>query len=203
MIKRFFSIILIVFCFLTTLNVVEAKKLSSFEKNQNKLHIIENSTQDEVLYAVIKVLQDSNFIVKDYNPEVGLIIAEKTFKEKYVNKRRLGTQSFIWALAGAYTAFSWGTTAYSMVSPTMHVKNELRDKTVVITSNVFVDSYGANDVKIRLVMQGEYMQNADGYSYFREFPLKVEVINDKTVYEEFFNQVELFINNNKEDLWNI
>ena len=167
-------------------------KIKPDARRQMQEHIYKTQNKDQVMQAVIVTLQDSDYMIEDINKELGFIRASKTFKAHYVNKKRLAGWTFVLAAATAYTVFSYGSTAATMYSPTRRVANEMKDKTVVVNCNVFVDNIN-NETKVKFIPVAKVLQNADGFSFFNNNPIKIWRFYKPTVYNEFFAQVNNYI----------
>ena len=160
------------------------KQMQEYTYNTPDKHI--------VLNAVINTLQDSDYIIEDYDEDIGFVRANKIFKAHYVNKKRLAGWSAVLAAATAYTVFSYGATAASMYSPTRRVANEMKDKTVLVDCNVFIVTAN-NETKVKFIPVAKVLQNADGYSFFNNNPIKVLRFYKPRIYNEFFAQVDNYI----------
>ena len=166
-----------------------AKKTTGLEKRFEQTHTYQTKDTVKVMKAVVNTLQDSDFIVEEYEPELGFIRARKTYKQRYINKGRLAGQSMLWAMATSYAVFTWGSTAAYMYSPTRKIADELHEKTSVIDTNVMVESFGKNKTRVRIVLVQKILQNAEGFSYTKSATLRAIRVHNPVVYEEFFNQV--------------
>lgn len=191
--KKFFTLILAIIFLTLSSNIASAKKIkkmSQLELREMETRFFETSDTMKVMKAAINTLQDSGFIIQEIEPELGYIRARKTFKQKHTNKGRVLGYSLYLAAATAYTVFSYGSTAYTMYNPTMRITNELRDKTVVVDSNVDIEKFGKDKTKVRFVLVEKVLQNADGYSYVKSAPTKVIRLYTPEVYQEFFAQMD-------------
>lgn len=186
--KIFTTILAILFLSLSTC-CSYAKKTSGLERRFEQTHIYRTSDTLKVMKAVANTLQDSDFMVEEFEPEIGFIRARKTYKQRYINKGRLAGQSMLWAMATSYAVFTWGSTAAYMYSPTRKIADELHEKTSVIDTNVLVESFGSDKTKVRIVLVQKILQNAEGFSYTKSATLRAIRIYNSNVYEEFFNQV--------------
>ena len=192
MMKKFLTTILAIITVFFSSNCVLAKKvrMSQLELREMETRFFDTSDTTRVMKAAINTLQDSGFIVQEIEPDLGYIRAQKTFKHPYARKGRVFGCSMWLTLAAAYTVFSYGTAAYSMYAPTMQLSNELRDKTVVVDSNVNVEKFGKNKTKVRFVLVEKFLLNADGFSYVKSAPIRVIRIYKPEVYREFFAQMD-------------
>ncbi|MBD5401217.1 hypothetical protein HDR58_00225 [bacterium] len=191
MIKKFFTIILAIMFFSLSSNFAYAKRtMTQLELREMETRFYETNDTTQVMKAAINTLQDSGFVIQEVEPELGFIRARKTFKDKHVNKARVAGWSLWLALITTYTVFTWGSTAYNMVDPSRRISNELKDKTVVVDSNVNVEPFGTSKTKVRFVMVGKVMLNADGYSFVKSAPTKVFRLYTPKVYQEFFAQLD-------------
>ena len=146
-----------------------------------------------VLKAAITTLQDSGFIIQDIDFDLGYVRARKTYKAHYVSKKRILGWSTVLAAATAYTVFSYGTTVYTMYEPSKRVMNEMRDKTIVFDANVFVQPYFGGKTKIKFNAVGKILQNADGYSFNKNAPMRVLRVYKSKIYDEFFTQTQNYL----------
>jgi hypothetical protein len=167
-----------------------AKKMSQLERRQMETRYLETPDSDRVMKAVINTLQDSGFIIQEIEPQVGYLRAEKSYKMRQVNKARLAGNSLWLGAAAAYTVFSYGSTASYMYAPTMHIANEMHQKTVVVDTNVNVEKFGKDKTKVRFVLVQKVLLNADGYSYVKSAPTRILRVYNPKVYQEFFNQLD-------------
>lgn len=159
-------------------------------QRQIQTHIFKSVSKNAVMNSVVRVLSDSDFMVQDYQPELGFISARKVYKQHYVNKGRLALNSLYLGAVTAYTVFSYGATAASMYDPSRKIANELKNKTVVVDVNINIEQFGKNKVRVRFVPIKKILQNADGYSFTKPATLRVIRLYDKNLYDEFFKQVE-------------
>lgn len=188
--KKIFAIILILTSFFTSNNCAFARKKTTEQKRQIQTRIYDEANNTRVMLAAVNTLQDSGFIVEEINFDLGFIRAKKDFKEKFSNKRRVLGWSTVVAAAGAYTAFSYGTTVGTMINPTRRVMYELRDKTVEVNANVLVQPYEGDKTSVRFVFVEKVLQNADGFAFRTQAPTKIIRINKPAPYNEFFSQIE-------------
>lgn len=192
MMKKLLTTILAIITVFFSSNCVLAKKvkMSQLELREMETRFFDTSDTTRVMKAAINTLQDSGFIVQEIEPDLGYIRAQKTFKHPYARKGRVFGYSMWLTLAAAYTVFSYGTAAYSMYAPTMQLSNELRDKTVVVDSNVNVEKFGKNKTKVRFILVEKFLLNADGFSYVKSAPIRVIRIYKPEIYREFFAQMD-------------
>ncbi len=188
--KKLLSIILILVFSLLSCECAFAKKKTVEYKREMQTQIFDTPDTTRVMLAAVHTLQDSGFVVEDIDFNLGFIRAKKTFKEKFSNKKRVLGWSTAVAVTGAYTALSYGTSVGQMINPTRRVLYELRDKTVEVNSNVLVETYDENQTKVRFVFVEKVFQNADGFSFTTQAPIKILRINKPAVYNEFFAQIE-------------
>ena len=165
--KKFFTLILAIIFLTLSSNIASAKKIkkmSQLELREMETRFFETSDTMKVMKAAINTLQDSGFIIQEIEPELGYIRARKTFKQKHTNKGRVLGYSLYLAAATAYTVFSYGSTAYTMYNPTMRITNELRDKTVVVDSNVDIEKFllSANNQSSKAVTETKFDVAASG-----------------------------------------
>jgi hypothetical protein len=190
MIKKLLILFVVIILYLVHSTAVLAKGVSQLERRQMETRFFDTPDSARVMKAAVNTLQDSGFVIQEIEPEVGYLRAQKTYKMRKINKTRLAGNSLWLGLATAYTVFSYGTTASSMVAPTMHITNELHQKTVVVDSNVNVERFGKNKTKVRFVLVQKVLQNADGYSYVKSAPTRVLRVYNPKVYQEFFQQLD-------------
>lgn len=190
--KKLFIIFLVIMSVLFSSNCVLAKRIpmGQLERREIETHFYDTADTERVMKAAINTLQDSGFVVQEIEPELGYLRARKTFKTHYVNKKRVAGWSLWLAAMTAYTVFCYGTTAGSMYDPAKRIANEMRDKTVVVDSNVNVERFGKNKTKVRFVLVEKILQNADGYSFVKSAPMRVIRIYTPQVYQEFFAQMD-------------
>ncbi len=187
--KKFLAVIFLII--LLTLSPASlAKNISGLERRFEQTRVYNTKDKLKVMKAVANTLQDSDFIVEEFEPDLGFIRAQKLYKQRYINKGRLAGQSMLWAMATSYAVFTWGSTAAYMYSPTRKIADELHEKNSIIDTNVIVENFGKNKVKVRLVLVQKITQNAEGFSYTKSSTLRAIRINEPKVYEEFFAQLE-------------
>ena len=187
--KKLFTIILTIIFLSLSSCCSYAKRTTGLERRFEQTHVYPTSDTLKVMKAVANTLQDSDFMVEEFEPEIGFIRARKIYKQRYINKGRLAGQSMLWAMATSYAVFTWGSTAAYMYSPTRKIADELHEKNSVIDTNVIVENYGKNKTKVRLVLVQKILQNAEGFSYTKSATLRAIRIYNPKVYDEFFNQV--------------
>lgn len=186
--KKLFTIILTIIFISISPCCVYAKKTTGLEKRFEQTQVFNTSDTHRVMKAAANTLQDSDFIIEEFEPEIGFIRARKTYKQRYINKGRLAGQSVLWAMATSYAVFTWGSTAAYMYSPTRKIADELHEKNSVIDTNILVENFG-NKTKVRMVLVQKILQNAEGFSYTKSATLRAIRIYNPKVYEEFFNQI--------------
>lgn len=169
-------------------------KVKPEKYKQMQEHYFNTADTSKVMNAVIATLQDSDFVITDYDFNLGYIYAQKIFKGHYVNKKRVAGWSAMFALATAYTVFSYGATAASMYSPSRRVATEMKDKNMVVDANVFVELMPNGQTKVRMLPVEKIMQNADGFSFMKSVPMRVIRIYRPQIYQEFFAQVHENLN---------
>lgn len=195
--KKSFSIFLILLLFQFTINSAQAlrmPKVSSEKLSEMQTYYFDTPNTQEVMNATIATLQDSDFEIQEYEPELGFIRAKKTFKARYSNKKRIAGWSAVLAVATAYTVFSYGANAYSMYSPSRRIANEMKDKTIVVDANIFIENTTDKKTKVRFIAVEKILQNADGFSFVKSAPMRVIRIYKPNVYKEFFAQTEMKLN---------
>ena len=187
-----FLIISLIFC-ISPVSFAKNNK-SDIEKREKQISYYNNTDKQQVMKAAAAVLHDSGFRVDDVDYDLGLLIAQKSFKESFTSKKRVLGWGSVVAATAAYSVFSYGSTAGLMIDPTRRVSYELRDKTVVVTANVNIDNVGDNQTRVRLSMMGKVLQNADGYSFMQSAPIKILHPNSDKMYTEFFTQISKNLN---------
>ena len=192
--KKIFSIFLILLFFAPCSYSGRMPKVNAEKYKQMQEYYYDTNDTSKVLGAVIATLQDSDFVITEYEPDLGFIYAQKTFKGHYVDKKRVAGWSAVFALAAAYTAFSYGSTAASMYSPSRRVATELKDKNMIVDANIFVELMPNGMTKVRFLPVEKIYQNADGFSFMSAAPLRVIRLYRSDVYDEFFSQVGLNLN---------
>ena len=174
-------------------NIAQARIMPKISKEalfEMQTAYFDTSDTKYVMNAVIETLNDSDYSIEDYCEELGLIRAKKILKAAYSNKKRIAGWSVVLAAATAYTVFSYGATAASMYSPSRRIATELKDKTVVIDVNVFVERIDKNKIKITFIPVEKVLQNADGFAFNQMAPIKIIRIYKPHAYKEFFTQIE-------------
>lgn len=193
MIKKIFSLILAIMFLSLCSNPTMAKrikKVSQLEMRDMETRFFETPDTDIVMKAAVNTLQDSGFVIQEIEPDLGYLRAQKTFKGRFVNKGRVAGWSLMLALMTTYTVFSCGTAIGTMYDPAMRVSNELRDKTIIVDSNVNIEKFGKDQTKVRFVLVEKILQNADGYSFVKSAPMRIIRIYTPEVYQEFFAQMD-------------
>jgi hypothetical protein len=190
--KKLVIIFLIIF---STTFQLPANAVKMVKVKPEKLYEMQNRTFqtdniDDLWNAVITTLYDSDFIIEDIDKDLGHIRAIKTYKSHYINKKRIAGWSAVLAAATAYTVFSYGSTAYCMYSPTRRIANEMRDKTIVIDTNINIEKLENDKTNVKFVLVEKILQNADGFSFNSMAPVRIIRIYTPETYNEFFNQVE-------------
>ena len=192
--KKIFSIFLI-FLLSTPCSFAERMpKVKADKYKQMQEHYFDTNDTSRVMGAVIAALQDSDFVINDYDSDLGFVYAQKTFKGHYVNKKRVAGWSAMFALATAYTVFSYGATAASMYSPSRRVAAEMKDKNMVVDANIFVELMPNGTTKVRFFPVEKILQNADGFSFMKSSPMRVIRVYRPEIYQEFFAQVNENLN---------
>lgn len=168
------------------------KLLSEIPQREVETQIIKTSDTQKVMLAIATTLQDSDFIIQEFEPELGYTRAQKQFKKKHVNKKRVAGESLKFAALSTYAVFTYGSTAYHVAAPTRRLSNEFHDKTIVVDTNITVEQTTDNNTKVRFVFLQKVLQNADGYSFVKSTPTKILRTYEPEIYQEFFTQ----LNNN-------
>jgi hypothetical protein len=191
--KNFIIIFLSLILFSQCSYAVSMPKVKHNKLQEMQTRYFDTTDNIGVLKAAITTLQDSGFIIQDIDFDLGYVRARKTYKAHYVSKKRILGWSTVLAAATAYTVFSYGTTVYTMYAPSKRVMNEMRDKTVVVDANVFVEPYYDGKTKIKFNAVGKILQNADGYSFNKNAPMRVLRVYKSKIYDEFFAQTQNYI----------
>ena len=163
--------------------------LSKNPQREVETQIIETSDTQKVMLAVATTLQDSDFIIQEFEPELGYIRAQKTFKKKHLNKKRVAGESLKLAAFSTYAVFTYGSTAYYVADPTRRLSNEFHNKTFVVDTNITIEPTTDNKTKVRFMFIQKVLQNADGYSFVKSAPTKVLRTYEPEIYQEFFTQL--------------
>ena len=164
-------------------------RVKSDKYKQMQEYYFNTDDTSRVMNAVIGALQDSDFVINAYDNDLGFIYAQKNFKGRYINKKRVAGWSAMFALATAYTVFSYGSTAASMYSPSRRVATEMKDKNMIVDVNVFVELMPDRTTKVKFLPVEKIMQNADGFSFVKNNPMRIIHIYRPEIYQEFFAQV--------------
>lgn len=188
--KKSFAVILIFIMLVFSNSTAFAKRKTVDQKREMQTHIYDTADNTRVMLAAVNTLQDSGFTVEEIDFKLGLIRAKRIFKESFSDKGRVIGWSTVVAAAGAYTAFSYGTTVGTMINPTRRVMYELRDKTVEVNANVLVLPVQEEKTSVRFVFVERVLQNADGFAFMTQAPVKIIRINKPAPYKEFFSQIE-------------
>lgn len=165
------------------------KLLSEIPQREVETRIIKTSDTQKVMLAVATTLQDSDFVIQEFEPELGYIRAQKQFKKKHINKKRVAGESLKLAALSTYAVFTYGSTAYHVADPTRRLSNEFHDKTIVVDTNVSVVQTEDSKTKVRFVFVQKVLQNADGYSFVKSAPTKILRTYEPEIYNEFFTQL--------------
>ena len=191
--KQIITVFLALILFSLSCNCKFARKkktLSELPQREVETQIYETSDTTKVMQAVITTLQDSDFIIQEFEPELGHISARKYFKKKLVNKKRLAGESLKLAAFSTYAVFTYGSTAYYVADPTRRLSNELHDKTIVVDTNINIEPYENDSTKVRFIFVQKVLQNADGYSFVKSAPTRILRSYKPETYQEFFEQVD-------------
>jgi len=192
--KKIFSLflILIFFSFSIPVEAKPYKRLSQLEIREIQTHVFPTSNTQEVLKATINTLQDEGFIIQNIEDNLGYIEAKREYRAKRTNKKNVTKYSLTIAYFLAVIALS-PSSAASLGQPlfvsSMHLKNELSLKTVVVGANADVEPFG-KQTKVRLTVVEKALYNADGFSYIKSSPCKVVRIYNPTFYQNFFSQLD-------------
>jgi len=189
--KKF--IILFIFLILFSCNSAYSlgtHKISAEKLKNMQTYCYDTNDSQKVMNAVITTLHDSDFEIQDYDAELGFIRAKKIFKAHYVSKKRIAGWGAVLTFATAYTVFSYGATAYTMYSPSRRIASEMKDKTIVVDTNIFVTSTQDNKTQVRFIPVEKILQNADGFSFMQSAPMRIIRIYKPEIYNEFFIQTK-------------
>lgn len=188
--KKEIILFLALIFFTLSCNCAHAKKKPHSQRPEREIEyqVFETSDLSRVMRAAINTLQDSGFIIQEYEPELGYVRAEKYYKKKYLNKNRVAKESLKLAAFSTYAVFSYGTTAYYVADPTRRLSNEFHDKTVVVDVNLNFEPI-EDMTKVRFVFTQKVLQNADGYSFMKSAPTKIIRTYNPQIYQEFFTQI--------------
>ena len=173
-----FFLAIIFFC--TTCNAAQARRkttLSNLKNRQVETQTFKTSDTQKIALAAITTLQDSGYIIQEYEPELGHIYAKKYYKKKLLNKNRLAKETLKLAAFSTYAVFTYGSTAYYVADPTRRLSNEIHDKTVVVDVNINIDKIDTDTTKVRFIYIQKVLQNADGYSFTNQQFIKNFSIN--------------------------
>lgn len=168
------------------------KLLSEIPQRSIETKIIDTSDTQKVMLAAATTLQDSDFTIQEFEPELGYIRAQKQYKKKHVNKKRVAGESLKLAALSTYAVFTYGSTAYHVTDPTRRLSNELHEKTILVDTNINITPTEDNKTKVRFIFTQKVLQNADGYSFVKSAPTKILRTYEPENYLEFFTQ----LNNN-------
>ena len=106
--KKFIITFLILIFAAINCNIAQASKISPEILHNMQTAYYDTGDTQKVLNAVLTTLYDSDYTIEDYDQDLGLIRAKKTFKAKYTSKKRIAGWSAVLLAASAYTAFSYG-----------------------------------------------------------------------------------------------
>lgn len=187
MMKKFIVFLLLIVGF--TQNFALAKAKANKELCLNQTRIFDTGDVKRVMVAAANTLQDSDFIIEELEPDLGYMRAKKNFKKRYLNKARFAGQSVLLAAATSYAVFTWGSTAAYTYAPARKLTDEIHPKNAVSDVNVNFEKFGKDKVRVRMTVVLKILQNAEGFSYSSNAPLRSFRIYDKNVYDEFFNQL--------------
>lgn len=188
--KKFIALILTFFCLTSCCSFAKHMPKIKHEKLLEMQQCIYNTNNvDKIMQSVISTLYDSDFVITEINSELGFLSANKIFKSRYINKKRVAGWSAVLALATAYTVFSYGSTAASMYSPSRRVATEMKDKTFSVDVNVYIEKINETQTRVVFKPVAKVLQNADGFSFFNSYPVMILRFYKPDIYKEFFTQV--------------
>lgn len=163
--------------------------MSPMEIREMQTRVFNTSDTNKVYKAAINTLQDNDFSIQNIEDEVGFILAQKENKEKRANKGTVAVYSTTMALNVVSAAL--GGSGYNGITDSgMRLNNELAARTIVTVANVNVEPFGKKQTKVRVTFIERELQNADGYSYVKSAPRKINRITSPEVYKEFFRQLD-------------
>lgn len=191
--KKLKVIVLILIIFLSNSLCVCAKpykKLSQLEIREVQTHTYPTSNTKEVFKATINTLQDDGFTITNIEDELGYIRAKREFKGRRTDKKRVTIYSVLLACSIASAVMGGGASSAQCITDSlMHLSNELAAKTVIVDTNANIEPFG-KQTKVRLTMIEKVLYNADGYSYVKSSPRDVARIYTRSIYQEFFNEID-------------
>lgn len=192
--KKIISIFLtLIFSLNLFMPVYAAKKAviakSQLEVREIQTHVYNTSNAQEVMKAAINTLQDEGYTILNIEDELGYIHAKREFKEVRIDKKRMTGYYCLLAYYAACTALTYGLEAPYMADAIKRIHNEASPRTVILDSNVTVESLGKK-TKVRFALVEKELENADGYSYVKASPRKVVRMYNSLIYQSFFNDLE-------------
>lgn len=187
--KKFITIILIGLFFIPApVSAYPEIIKTQLEIREMQTRVFDTSNTKQVYKAAINTLQDNDFSIQNIEDEVGFILAQKENKEKRANKGTVAVYSTALALGAVSAAFGGGYNG--LTDSGMKLNNELAARTIVTVANVNVEPFGKKQTKVRVTFIERELQNADGYSYVKSAPRKINRITSTEVYQEFFRQLD-------------
>lgn len=192
--KKIISIFLtLIFSANLFLPVYAAKKpaiaKSQLEVREMQTHVYNTSNTQEVMKAAINALQDEGYTILNVEDELGYIHAKREFNEVRIDKKRMTGYYCLLAYYITATVLTYGMEAPYIADALKRIQNEASPRTVVVDSNVTIESLGKK-TKVRFALVEKELENADGYSYIKCSPRKVVRIYDSLIYQNFFNGLE-------------
>lgn len=187
--KKFITLLLICFFFIPApVSAYPEIIKTQLEIREMQTRVFDTSNTNQVYKAAINTLQDNDFSIQNIEDEVGFILAQKENKEKRADKGTVAVYSAAMALGAVSAAFGGGYNG--LTDSSMRLNNELTARTIVTVANVNVEPFGKKQTKVRVTFIERELQNADGYSYVKSAPRKINRITSPEVYREFFRQLD-------------
>lgn len=192
--KKIISIFLtLIFSANMFLPVYAAKKSviakSQLEVREMQTHIYNTPDAHKVMKAAINTLQDQGYTILNVEDELGYIHAKREFNEVRIDKKRMTGHYCLLAYYATLTALSFGVDAPFMADAILKIHNEASPRTVILDSNVTIESLGKK-TKVRFALVEKELENADGYSYIKCSPRKVIRMYNSLIYQAFFNELD-------------
>lgn len=173
------------------------KIYTQLELREIQTRTFNTANTNQVFKAAINILQDNGFIIQNIESDLGFILAQKENKEKRTDKGTVAAYSTALALQ-TVSAFLGGSSS-GITDSGQHLQNELTERTVVTLANINIEPFGKKQTRVRVTFIERELQNADGYSYIKSAPRKINRITSPEIYTEFFRQLDksIFYESNK------
>lgn len=162
---------------------------SQLEVRQIQTHVFNTSNKTEVLKAAINTLQDDGYMILNIEDELGYIQARREYKAVRIDNGRLTVYYINLAFAITATALSYGADAYTIALANKRIQNEINPRTIVVNSNVTVESFGKK-TKVRYTLVEKELETADGYNFVKCSPRRVVRFYSEPIYQEFFAELD-------------